>query len=518
MSKNISRLNNLGKQLDTSDQYLKGWSGAQHHQPSPPSRPPKRKPIDSKVDVKWEFLLADQALSYGLSHSSQAVRNVVKGALEVDEVEKAQKQAAELEKLKRQKFEKKLQSRNSQRYQTYRKAQNQAETSIRADANPETHRRREFRHQESLREKQMLVKDPSAWRGNLSPESRQKLNQRENRDLRKLEDSSAPTAADRSALRSRLAEDEKKVLPNKSGWLKSLLPEHRQRFLQRQARDEASILSSGMKANQAKDVIKDVATLGASSAQKKEGLPGAAKELLSLGIHGLAKSGGEDLGKGQTYLEQARNADRSGSYISSLQFRQQGELIQSRGALSTGLAVIGVNSMRPLLSNGATRAYWAIEEAIVKRRPIGPGLRASAQNEVTLAQQAQLTTMFEEVGGDPSKLVFNQGRQTGYVDSKDIIRVRGDVFPSSHRIHPRSRMTPRAVLAHERGHEAHRGTKLAVGSWNDEFRASYWAAKNAPGLSVEERASLITDCIERAREGGVPIKMNAFMRKTLCGY
>lgn len=44
-------------------------------------------------------------------------------------------QSAQLEKLKRQRFEKKLQAQDRQRYQSYKKAQNQAELSIQAFAN-----------------------------------------------------------------------------------------------------------------------------------------------------------------------------------------------------------------------------------------------------------------------------------------------------------------------------------------------------------------------------------------------
>jgi hypothetical protein len=60
-------------------------------------------------------------------------------------------------------------------------------------------------------------------------------------------------------------------------------------------------------------------------------------------------------------------------------------------------------------------------------------------------------------------------------------------------------------------------SKLEPGMWNDEFRASYWAAKNLKALSPEERVDLILDAIERAREGGVPLKWNGFMRGIVHG-
>lgn len=146
--------------------------------------------------------------------------------------------------------------------------------------------------------------------------------------------------------------------------------------------------------------------------------------------------------------------------------------------------------------------------------------RTPASSILTPEQISQITREFRELGGDPKMLEFNRGRGTGYIDQLDIINVRGDVLPTTLEavIHPRSIMSSRAVLAHELGHQAHRGTKLPPGAWNDEFRASYWAAKNAKGLTAEERLHLIQDAVERAREAGIPIKSNRFMREILYGY
>ena len=40
----------------------------------------------------------------------------------------------------------------------------------------------------------------------------------------------------------------------------------------------------------------------------------------------------------------------------------------------------------------------------------------------------------------------------------------------------------------------------------------------APGLTAAERVDLLSDAILRAREAGVPIKMNKFMKEMLYGY
>ncbi len=147
------------------------------------------------------------------------------------------------------------------------------------------------------------------------------------------------------------------------------------------------------------------------------------------------------------------------------------------------------------------------------------GMRQSALREITDDEATFIKNEFAEIGGDPKKLSFNTGRGTSYVDRTDMINVRGDIFPVGGEIHPRSIMSERAVLAHEYyGHGAYRGTSLKPGAWNDEFRASYMAAKNAPNLSKMDRIHLIQDAMARAQEAGIPIKMNNFMREILYGY
>ena len=123
------------------------------------------------------------------------------------------------------------------------------------------------------------------------------------------------------------------------------------------------------------------------------------------------------------------------------------------------------------------------------------------------------------IEAEESVFEFNRGRYTGYNDKTDKIKVRGDVLPDMNSQHPRDLMSSRAVIAHEYyGHRAYRGTKLEKGSWNDEFRASYMAAKNTPNLTDEDRKYLVLDAIERAKEEGISMKNNDFIRRILYGY
>ena len=97
--------------------------------------------------------------------------------------------------------------------------------------------------------------------------------------------------------------------------------------------------------------------------------------------------------------------------------------------------------------------------------------------------------------------------------------MRGDVLPDAvYSVHPRDMMSVRAVLAHEYyGHRPNRGTLLQKGSWNDEFRASYMASRNAPGISDQDRIFLVLDAMERAKDAGITIRWNSYMRRVVYG-
>lgn len=145
------------------------------------------------------------------------------------------------------------------------------------------------------------------------------------------------------------------------------------------------------------------------------------------------------------------------------------------------------------------------------------GLRRTPRYQLSLSEIRRLKTEFHEIGGDPRQLRFNQGPRTAYSDMDDVIYVRGDVLPPTQprSAHPRTLLSSRAALAHEVGHAYFRGTKAPPGAWYDEFRASYWAAKNVPGLSSEDRLRLVQDALTRAEEQGTTIKQNTFMREML---
>lgn len=160
------------------------------------------------------------------------------------------------------------------------------------------------------------------------------------------------------------------------------------------------------------------------------------------------------------------------------------------------------------------------KKSIIKERAMANGMRRSSNTKLTDEEKAHLLLEIDAIGADRTVFVFRDGYGTGYSDVRDKIFVSSNVFPSNDdSTHPRDLMSERAVLAHEYyGHRANRGTRVPQGAWNDEFRASYMAAKNCPNLSDEDRRYLILDALERAKEQGISIRHNNFIRRILYGY
>ncbi|QTN30403.1 hypothetical protein HZ993_11865 [Rhodoferax sp. AJA081-3] len=125
---------------------------------------------------------------------------------------------------------------------------------------------------------------------------------------------------------------------------------------------------------------------------------------------------------------------------------------------------------------------------------------------------------WSELGGDPALLRINEGPFTG-VSDRGVVYVRGDVFPTtSDSLHPTASLSVRETLAHEMGHLEYRDTGVAPRAWNDEFRASYWASKNVPGLTELEQRNLVIDAAQRATDAGQQINMNNYMRSLIYGF
>ena len=158
-------------------------------------------------------------------------------------------------------------------------------------------------------------------------------------------------------------------------------------------------------------------------------------------------------------------------------------------------------------------------ERNVSSRNLPNGLRTAPSHILTEEEINSLKEDISAIEADENVFKFNVGSRTGYDDILDEIHIKGDILPDPNSTHPRDRMSARAALAHEYyGHRTYRGTDVPKGAWNDEFRASYMAAKNCPNLNDDERRELVLDALERAKESGITIKHNEFIRRTIYGY
>lgn len=151
-------------------------------------------------------------------------------------------------------------------------------------------------------------------------------------------------------------------------------------------------------------------------------------------------------------------------------------------------------------------------------RNFANGARGGNRRALTDAEVEKVRAAADELSIPAERLTFNS-RPTGYSIVSKKVNVGGDVFPDEESTNNRDRLSVKAVLAHEYyGHAAFPDSSYPIGHWADEFRASYHAALTAPGLSDEERASLMVDAYQRASEAGVKVRYTKSYRKLVYGY
>lgn len=156
----------------------------------------------------------------------------------------------------------------------------------------------------------------------------------------------------------------------------------------------------------------------------------------------------------------------------------------------------------------------------VDTRNMANGGRKSKFIKLTETEKDFIIKEAKAIGIDAKYIRFRDYQATGYNERHNLIYVSSQVFPASDDSPiARDRMSVRAVLAHEYyGHVKNRNTIIPNEHWIDEFRASYRAAQNCVGLSDEERADLVRDAYDRAKEAGVTVKLTKFARRALYGF
>lgn len=155
---------------------------------------------------------------------------------------------------------------------------------------------------------------------------------------------------------------------------------------------------------------------------------------------------------------------------------------------------------------------------IYPSRHMALGLRQPASRVLSDEEIRSILDDADALGIDHTILLFNTGTRTGFIDGLGKIGICGDILPDTLSKVARDRMSQRAVLAHEfYGHLQHHPSEYAIGDWRDEFRASYEAAKNAPNLTYEDRALLMIDAYDRAREAGELVEYDALAKEIIYG-
>ena len=160
-------------------------------------------------------------------------------------------------------------------------------------------------------------------------------------------------------------------------------------------------------------------------------------------------------------------------------------------------------------------------DAIIKdeTRSMANGMRKPASHILTDDEIANVIADAKSIAIPTELLKSNAGSRTGFSDSEMMIHIRGDIFPDVTSKNIRDRMSTRAVLAHEYyGHYANHPSEYRIGDWRDEFKASRDAAINTPNLTDEERAHLMIDAYDRAREAAQTLEYDDIARRIIYGY
>lgn len=187
-----------------------------------------------------------------------------------------------------------------------------------------------------------------------------------------------------------------------------------------------------------------------------------------------------------------------------------------------------------IIETGSQKGIENIMGNLSIKRRTAAGNRKSPYHHLTEEEIEFVKSEILSINADVNDFVFNSDVVCGTcflaIDGK--VHIKGNIFPDEYSIHPRDKMSVRAVLAHEYyGHKPYREQYLKEDSdtspdalnkimkrmWQDEFRASYMAAKNAPNLTITGRNLLVQDALSRASEAGVTIKYNDFIRRTVYG-
>lgn len=155
----------------------------------------------------------------------------------------------------------------------------------------------------------------------------------------------------------------------------------------------------------------------------------------------------------------------------------------------------------------------------MEERGLAMSLRRPKSHILTDSEIQSVIDDAKSIDINPDVLRFNRGSQTGFLETRGCINIRGDILPDPDGLTARDRMTQRAVLAHEYyGHYKNHPSPYEINDWRDEFKASYDAAINTPNLTDEERRDLMIDAYDRAKEAGAFDGYDEVARRIIYGF
>ena len=162
---------------------------------------------------------------------------------------------------------------------------------------------------------------------------------------------------------------------------------------------------------------------------------------------------------------------------------------------------------------------------ISEDRGMANGMRNTSKTPLTDEEIGYVRSEILRIEADPTVFVFNDEDHikdsTCYNYVADQVFVTRNVFPDERFVssHPRDNMSVAAVLAHEYyGHYKSHPSKYEPEDWRDEFQASHNAAVNTPNLTDEERAHLMIDAYDRAKEAGAFEGYDETARRIIYGF
>lgn len=297
-----------------------------------------------------------QGVTGAWNAASQKVEQLHTAIHGTEGVKKAEQTARDLESKRIARFEKRLEQQNPERYAQYKQIQQKDERQLASEADSQTWKRRDLQLAEEERSRRLLAQDPNQF----------ELSERHQHNVRRADKSivdghfrEAWHQADES---QELRDKEKKALPNKAAWLKSLSPQQRTQFLQKEQHDNSSILNSAVARRQNLSNISDALSLGTGKMSAEDGVLETFAEAATLGTYSAAKAAGTDLGRGSAYADHSESLKESGLLNQAHQVEEKASELRASGGLNLAMATASAVGL-------GTAAHKQVIKQLKKRLP-----------------------------------------------------------------------------------------------------------------------------------------------------